>query len=138
MEPHTDTVTCEPYSVLGLPRDASYHEVRRAYRRLALESHPDTNGPDGIDRFISVQSAYQAITREVQGAAYGPTGAAVVPWSATVPDAAVPTASSPPPPPPRVDLLDSRMAPPVADALRAYLRGQQLVWQVPALVSVLA
>ena len=132
-------MTSEPYSVLGLPRDASYHEVRRAYRRLALQSHPDTNGPEGVDRFISVQSAYQAISREKQGAVYGPTGAAVVPWSATVPDTTgVPTVSSPPPPPPRVDLFDSRMAPPVADALRAYLRGQQLVWQVPAVVSVLA
>lgn len=57
-------VTTEPYSVLGLPRGASLPEVRRAHRRLVQESHPDTNGPDGVDRFISVQSAYEAISRE--------------------------------------------------------------------------
>jgi curved DNA-binding protein CbpA len=103
--------------------------VRRAYRRLAQESHPDTNGPAGLDRFISVQSAYEAITLERQGAAYGPTGAAIVPRSAAVPDRVEPTLSPPPPPPPRVDLFDALMQPSVADALRAYLRQLQLAPQ---------
>lgn len=67
-------VNLEPYTVLGLPRGASNTEVRRAYRRLAQESHPDTNGPSGVDRFISVKRAYEAISREKEGAAYGPTG----------------------------------------------------------------
>lgn len=131
-------MTSEPYSVLGLPRDASYHEVRRAYRRLAQQSHPDTNGPAGADRFISVQSAYQAITREKQGAAYVATGTAVVPRSSTSPYALdVPQASSTPPPAPRVDLFEQRMAPSVADALGTYLRLQQLVAPQPY-VNVLA
>lgn len=132
-------MTSEPYSVLGLSRDASYHEVRRAYRRLAQQSHPDTNGPAaGADRFLSVQSAYQAITREKQGAAYEVTGTAVVPRSTTVPQALnVPSASSTPPPAPRVDLFASLMAPSVADALGTYTRLQQLVPTQPS-VDILA
>ena len=114
-------MTSEPYTVLGLPRGASYPEVRRAYRHLALESHPDTSGPAGVDRFITVQSAYEAISRETVGSAYGSTGAAIVPRSAVVPDTV--TVSPPPQPPPlRIDLLASRQQTPLADAVEAYLR----------------
>ena len=120
--------------MLGLPRGASYPEVRQAYRRLAQESHPDTNGPSGVDRFISVQSAYEAISRGEQGATYGPTGAALVPRSAAVPDTV--TVSPPPPPPPlRVDLLEPLQATPFADAVEAYLRLVRIA--PPSLVDVL-
>ncbi len=112
----------EPYTVLGLPRGASNTEVRRAYRRLAQESHPDTNGPSGVDRFISVQRAYEAISREKEGAAYGPTGSAVVPGSASVPGTGPSVPSPPPPSPTRVDLFDVLMPPSVALALAAYRR----------------
>jgi preprotein translocase subunit Sec63 len=115
-------VNLEPYTVLGLPRGASNTEVRRAYRRLAQESHPDTNGPSGVDRFISVQRAYEAISREKEGAAYGPTGSAVVPGSASVPGTGPSVPSPPPPSPTRVDLFDVLMPPSVALALAAYRR----------------
>ena len=126
-------MTSEPYGVLGLPRDASFDEVRRAYRRLAVGSHPDTNGPSGLDRFISVQAAYHAIARERQGAAYGPTGAAIVLRSAAVPDVTHPTAP-PPPPPPRVDLLEALMPIRADDAVAAYLRHVRIA--PPRLVDV--
>lgn len=112
----------EPYTVLGLPRGASLPEVRRAYRRLAQESHPDTNGPSGVDRFIRVQSAYEAISREKQGAAYGPTGSAASPGSATVSGTGPAVQSPPPPSPLRVDLFDVLMPPSVALAHAAYRR----------------
>ena len=112
----------EPYTVLGLPRGASNTEVRRAYRRLAQESHPDTNGPAGVDRFIRVQSAYEAISRERQGAAYGPMGSAVAPRSASVPGTGPSVPSPPPPSPTRVDLFDVLMPPSVDLALAAYRR----------------
>lgn len=129
-------MTSEPYGVLGLPRDASFDEVRRAYRRLAVGSHPDTNGPSGLDRFISVQAAYNAIAGERQGAAYGPTGAAIVPRSAAVPDVTRPRSSppSPPPPPPRVDLLEALMPIRADDAIAAYLRQVRIA--PPRLVDV--
>ncbi len=119
--------------MLGLPRSASYPEVRRAYRHLALESHPDTNGPSGVDRFITVQSAYEEISREKVGATDGLTSAAIVPRSAVVPDTV--TVSPPPQPPPlRIDLLASRQQTPFADAVEAYLRLVRIA--PPPLVNV--
>ena len=126
-------MTSEPYGVLGLPRDTSFDEVRRAYRRLAVESHPDTNGPSGVDRFISVQTAYHAIAQERHGAAYGPTGAAIVPRSAAVPDVIHPT-SPPPSPPLRVDLLETLMSTRADDCVAAYLRQVRIA--PPRLVDV--
>ena len=126
-------MTIEPYGVLGLPRNADYDEVRRAYRRLAAGSHPDTNGPSGVDRFISVQAAYDAISRERQGATYGPTGAAIVPRSAAVPVVTSPTAP-PPSPPLRVDLLETLMPVSAGAVAEAYLR--QLRLPPPRLVDV--
>ena len=128
-------MTTEPYSVLGLPHDASLSEVRRAHRRLAQESHPDTNGPADVDRFISVQSAYEAITRERQGASYGPTGAAIVPRGAAVPGSVVQTMPPPPSPPLRVDLFGPLMQPSPDGVSEAYLRLQRIA--PPALVDVL-
>ena len=118
-------VSFEPYSVLGLPRGASDQEVRRAYRRLAQESHPDTNGPEGIDRFITVKNAYEAISREKQGSTYGPTGEALVPRSSAVPAVDV-TVLPPPPLPLRVDLFDVLAAPSVTEALGAYRRQTRM------------
>lgn len=118
-------MTTEPYGVLGLPRNADYVEVRRAYRRLAAGSHPDTNGPSGVDRFISVQAAYDAISQERHGATYGPTGAAIVPRSAVVPDITSPM-SPPPSPPLRVDLLETLMPVRAGDASEAYLRHMRI------------
>lgn len=53
----------QPYSVLGLQADATREEVKSAYRRLALATHPDRN-PDDTDanaRFRRVQEAYERI-----------------------------------------------------------------------------
>ena len=127
-------MTSEPYTVLGLPRGASYPEVRRAYRHLALESHPDTSGPSGVDRFITVTSAYEAISREQVGATYGSTGAAIVPRGAAVPDTVTVSPPPPQPPPLRFDLLASRQQTPLADAVEAYLRLVRIA--PPQLVNV--
>src|SRR4051794_15242922 len=51
------------YAVLGLTRGASDSEIKRAYRRLARDLHPDVNPDAGAkERFQEVNRAYQALT----------------------------------------------------------------------------
>ena len=52
----------DPYLVLGLTPGASAAEVKRAYRRLAKEHHPDSAGEAALPRFLEIQRAYEALT----------------------------------------------------------------------------
>lgn len=51
------------YAILGVPRDASADQIKRAYRKLARELHPDVN-PDAAaqQRFQDVTAAYEVLT----------------------------------------------------------------------------
>lgn len=53
----------DPYLVLGVGRNASEDEIRRAYRKLAKELHPDVrpDDPVAMERFKRVASAYDII-----------------------------------------------------------------------------
>jgi curved DNA-binding protein CbpA len=52
----------EYHRLLGVPRNASTPEIRRAYRRLARQNHPDRNPhPDSAERFGVVADAYAAL-----------------------------------------------------------------------------
>ena len=53
----------DPYEALGVPRDASHDDIRKAYRKAAKESHPDLNPgkPEAEQRFKEVNAAYDII-----------------------------------------------------------------------------
>jgi molecular chaperone DnaJ len=51
------------YDVLGLPRDASEADVKKAFRRLARELHPDVNPePAAAERFREAAEAYEVLS----------------------------------------------------------------------------
>jgi DnaJ-class molecular chaperone len=52
------------YATLGVSRDASQEDIKRAYRKLAKEMHPDLNPdkPDVAERFKQVTAAYDILS----------------------------------------------------------------------------
>jgi molecular chaperone DnaJ len=51
------------YDVLGVPRDASDADVKKAFRRLARELHPDVNqAPEAAERFREAAEAYEVLS----------------------------------------------------------------------------
>ncbi len=71
----------DPYSVLGVGRDASAEEIKKAYRKLSRMYHPDSNvnNPNkdlAEEKFKQVQEAYECIMheREHGEGTYGNTG----------------------------------------------------------------
>src|SRR4051795_11317744 len=63
------------YDVLGVPRDASEEDIRRAYRKLAREYHPDVNkDPGAEDRFKEVSEAYEVLRDSEKRQAYARFG----------------------------------------------------------------
>jgi molecular chaperone DnaJ len=57
------SVARDYYGILGVPRDATVEQIKRAYRKLARESHPDVNREDGAQqRFQDVTAAYDVLT----------------------------------------------------------------------------
>lgn len=50
------------YDVLGVPRDASSDEIKKAFRRKARETHPDASGDSTDDEFKVVNEAYEVLS----------------------------------------------------------------------------
>jgi curved DNA-binding protein len=63
------------YGVLGVERDASQEDIKRAYRRLARKYHPDVSKePQAEERFKEVQEAYEVLKDAEKRAAYDQVG----------------------------------------------------------------
>lgn len=59
------------YRVLGVPRNATTDQLRRAYRQAALKLHPDRNeNPGDTELFLSISQAYETLIDEQARAAY--------------------------------------------------------------------
>ncbi len=63
------------YDVLGISRGATEEDIKKAFRKLALEFHPDRNRSDGAeDRFKEVNEAYQVLSDSRKRATYDRLG----------------------------------------------------------------
>ena len=65
------------YQLLNVPRDASEDEIKRAYRKAAMEYHPDRNpAPDAEAKFKEIAEAYEVLSDPEQRATYDRYGEA--------------------------------------------------------------
>ena len=59
------------YEILGVPRSANQQEIKRAYRRLARQYHPDVSkSPDAEAKFKEINEAYQVLSDQGKRATY--------------------------------------------------------------------
>ncbi|NPV65814.1 MAG: J domain-containing protein [Anaerolineae bacterium] len=70
------------YSVLGVSRDATQKDIKRAYRKLARQYHPDVNPGDkkAEERFKEINEAYEVLSDEEKRRQYDQLGAQYQQW----------------------------------------------------------
>jgi molecular chaperone DnaJ len=68
----------DPYEILGVGRSASESEIKAAFRRLAIQHHPDRNqdDPEAQNRFKEINAAHQILSDPEKRAAYDRYGEA--------------------------------------------------------------
>ena len=67
------------YEVLGVPKDATEADIKKAYRKLAAKYHPDVNHePDAVERFKEINEANEVLSDAEKRARYDQFGFAGV------------------------------------------------------------
>src|SRR3990170_1554749 len=67
------------YNALGVPRGASKDNIKAAYRKLALQYHPDRNkAPEAAEKFKEISEAYAVLSDEEKRTQYDQFGRAGV------------------------------------------------------------
>ncbi|WP_164155921.1 DnaJ C-terminal domain-containing protein [Sandarakinorhabdus rubra] len=78
----------DPYTVLGITRSADEAEIKKAFRRLAKDNHPDRNAndPKAMERFKEANAAYELLSDPAKRGQYdrgeiGPDGQPLNPFA---------------------------------------------------------
>ena len=58
--PPKEVNNTEFYKIIGVEKNATYDEIKKAYRKLALKKHPDRGGDK--DEFAKLQNAYEVLS----------------------------------------------------------------------------
>ena len=114
------------YDVLGVARGATEAEIKKAYRALVKEVHPDSGTPGDVDRFRALQTAYETLSHPERRRGYdaAPTTAPVS-WTGGFEEPLVPFREVRPrraAPPAQVDIVMS---------LEEAFRGGEIALEVP-------
>src|SRR4030065_2136199 len=63
------------YEVLGVPRESSKEQIKDAYRKLAMQYHPDRNkASDAEEKFKEISEAYAVLSDDEKRAQYDQLG----------------------------------------------------------------
>jgi DnaJ domain len=75
------------YAILGVPADSTLTAIKKAYRKLARQHHPDTNpgDQDAAERFKAITEAYEVLTDPARRKAYDATRPPVTSTTLTTP-----------------------------------------------------
>ncbi|WP_156255205.1 DnaJ C-terminal domain-containing protein [Sandarakinorhabdus oryzae] len=78
----------DPYSVLGVPRSATDADIKKAFRKLAKDNHPDRNAddPKALERFKEANLAYELLSDSAKRGQFdrgeiGPDGQPINPFA---------------------------------------------------------
>jgi len=72
------TMNNDPYDILGVAKDATDDQIKKAYRQLSKKYHPDLNrdNPEAEDKFKEINAAYEVLGDKQKRAQYDQFGAA--------------------------------------------------------------